>query len=303
MNASRRVLRASTNTVKKIYSFGEKSIQGHVIEGTIIVILIVLTAVVLNFLPLNFLCFFNNIIVKVIFLIVIAFVALYCPAIGLMLAILLVSIIQMCQRKQLSMEIGNIQSGGGQTIESMPPGDPRRTMENMPSGDPLGNVMESYGGTQENLMESYGGTQENLMESYGGTQENLMESYGGTQENLMESYGGTQENLMESYGGTQENLMESYGGTQENLMESYGGTQENLMESYSNRGGHMEPQGFNDDTSCVAGCGGSGSGGKRDNRRELNGMCGNVKTWTNQESAQGLDGEVVGLQSSIGYPL
>jgi len=258
MNASRRVLRASTNTVKKIYSFGEKSVQGHVIEGSIIVILIVLTAVVLKFLPLNFLCFFNNIIVKVIFLIVIAFVALYCPAIGLMLAILLVSIIQMCQRKQLSMEIGNIQSGGGQTIESMPPGDPR-TMENMPSGDPLGNVMESYGGTQENLMESYGGTQENLMESYGGTQENLMESYGGTQENL--------------------------------------------MESYSNRGGHMEPQGFNDDTSCVAGCGGSGSGGKRDNRRELNGMCGNVKTWTNQESAQGLDGEVVGLQSSIGYPL
>ena len=117
MNASRRVLRASTNTVQKIYSFGEKSVQGHVIEGSIIVILIVLTAVVLKFLPLNFLCFFNNIIVKVIFLIVIAFVALYCPAIGLMLAILLVSIIQMCQRKQLSMEIDNIQ-GGGRTMEN-----------------------------------------------------------------------------------------------------------------------------------------------------------------------------------------
>ena len=244
MNASRRVLRASTNTVKKIYSFGEKSVQGHVIEGTIIVILIVLTAVVLKFLPLKFLCFFNNIIVKVIFLIVIAFVALYCPAIGLMLAILLVSIIQMCQRKQLSMEIGNIQSGGGRTIESMP------------SGDPLGGQVESMG-------------------------------------NLMESYGGTQENPIDST-----NMMESYGGTQENPIDST-----NLMESYSNRGGHMEPQGFNDDTSCVAGCGGSGSGGKRDNRRELNGMCGNVKTWTNQISAQGLDGEVVGLQSSIGYPL
>lgn len=65
----------------------------------------------------------------------------------------------------------------------------------------------------------------------------------------------------------------------------------------------MEPQGFNDDTSCMTGCGGSGSGGKQDNRRELNGMCGNVKTWTNQISAQGLDGDVVGLQSSIGYPL
>ena len=235
MNASRRVLRASTNTVKKIYSFGEKSVQGHIIEGSIIVILIILTAVVLKFLPLKFLCFFNNIIVKVIFLIVIAFVALYCPAIGLMLAILLVSIIQMCQRKQLSMEIGNMQSSG-------------RTVENMPSGDPMGGQMESYG-NQEGPMDSYV--------------------------------------------------------NQEGPMDSYVNQEDQLMESYNNQGGSgsMEPQGFNDDTSCVTGCSGSGSGGKRDNRRELNSMCGNVKTWTSQESAQGLDGEVVGLQSSIGYPL
>ena len=119
MNAPRRVLKASSNTVKSIYKFGEKSVQGHIIEASIIVILIVLTAVVLKFLPVNFLCFFNNIIVKVIFLIVIAFVALYCPAIGLMLAILLVSIIQMCQRKQLSLEIGNIKNSGS-TVETMP---------------------------------------------------------------------------------------------------------------------------------------------------------------------------------------
>ena len=250
MNASRRVLRASTNTVKKIYSFGEKSVQGHIIEGSIIVILIVLTAVVLKFLPLKFLCFFNNIIVKVIFLIVIAFVALYCPAIGLMLAILLVSIIQMCQRKQLSMEIGNIQ-GSGRTVENMP------NMQNM-------NVYESM---QGNPM--------------------------GDQGDVMESYGGAQGDVMESYGGAQGDVMESYGHD----------TQGDVMESYGNRGGSMEPQGFNDDTSCVAGCGGSGSGGKKDNRRELNSMCGNVKTWNSQESAQGLDGEIVGLQSSIGYPL
>lgn len=250
MNASRRVLRASTNTVKKIYSFGEKSVQGHVIEGSIIVILIVLTAVVLKFLPLNFLCFFNNIIVKVIFLIVIAFVALYCPAIGLMLAILLVSIIQMCQRKQLSMEIGNIQ-GSGRTVENMPNMNVYESMQGNPMGD-QGDVMESYGGGPD-----------------------------------------TQGDVMESYGGA----------AQGDIMESYGGAQGDVMESYGNRGGSMEPQGFNDDTSCVAGCGGSGSGGKKDNRRELNSMCGNVKTWTNQESAQGLDGEIVGLQSSIGYPL
>jgi hypothetical protein len=244
MNASRRVLRASTNTVQKIYSFGEKSVQGHVIEGSIIVILIVLTAVVLKFLPLNFLCFFNNIIVKVIFLIVIAFVALYCPAIGLMLAILLVSIIQMCQRKQLSMEIDNIQ-GGGRTMENNTNMDVYESMQGTPEGNPEGNPLE----------------------------------------NVMNSYGESPD--------TQGDVMESYGG----------GVEEFLMESYGNRGGSMEPQGFNDDTSCVAGCGGSGSGGKKDNRRELNSMCGNVKTWTSQESAQGLDGEIVGLQSSIGYPL
>jgi hypothetical protein len=224
MNAPRRVLKASSNTVKSIYKFGEKSVQGHIIEASIIVILIVLTAVVLKFLPVNFLCFFNNIIVKVIFLIVIAFVALYCPAIGLMLAILLVSIIQMCQRKQLSLEIGNIKNSGS-TVETMP---------NIKMYESMGNQMGDHQMGDNQMGDNQMG---------------------------------------------------------------------NIMESYDNQGGNMVPQGFNEDTSCVSGCGGSGSGGKRDNRRELNGMCGNVKTWTNQESAQGLDGEVVGLQSSIGYPL
>jgi len=206
MNASRRALKASSNTVKNIYNFGEKSVQGHVIEVSIIVILIVLTAVVLKFLPIKFLCFFNNIIVKVIFLIVIAFVALYCPAIGLMLAILLVSIIQMCQRKQLSQEI--------------------KVMERLPNNSP-----NDYPNNNLDFMS-------------------------------------------------------------------------NTIESYDNHNSNSEtPQGFNDDTSCMTGCGGSGSGGKKDNDRELNGMCGNVKTWSNQESAQGLDGDIVGFQSSIGYPL
>ena len=232
MNAPRRVLRASSNAVKKIYGFGEKSVQGHLIEGSIIVILIILTAVVLKFLPLKFLCFFNNIIVKVIFLIVIAFVALYCPAIGLMLAILLVSIIQMCQRKQLSMEINNIQ--------------------NSSSGN-------------ENMQHDM---------------------------NVFESMSGNQ---IDGDGQMSE-MDEQIGNPMDDQM---GG----MMESYQNQGSNMEPQGFNDDTSCMTGCGGSGSGGKQDNRRELNGMCGNVKTWSNQISAQGLDGDVVGLQSSIGYPL
>lgn len=247
MNAPRRVLRASSNAVKKIYSFGEKSVQGHLIEGSIIVILIVLTAVVLKFLPLKFLCFFNNIIVKVIFLIVIAFVALYCPAIGLLLAILLVSIIQMCQRKQLSMEINNIQNSSSRN-------------ENM---QPDMNVFESMAG-------------------------NRMDSQ------MDRQIDGQMDGMMGDQMGSQ--IDDQMGGMMGDQMGD-------MMESYQNQGSSMEPQGFNDDTSCMTGCGGSGSGGKQDNRRELNGMCGNVKTWTNQISAQGLDGDVVGLQPSIGYPL
>lgn len=231
MNASRKVLRASTNKVKEIYNFGEKSVQGHFIEVSIIVILIVLTAVVLNFLPVKFLCFFNNIIVKVIFLIVIAFVALYCPAIGLMLAILLVSIIQMCQRKQLSQDINNIQNNSAQR-ESMQPDM---------------NVFESMTGNSG-----------------------------------------------------EQQMGDQMGDQMTDPMSAIMG---DTMESYQNRGPTTEPQGFNDDTSCLTGCGGSGSGGRQDNQRELNGMCGNVKTWSNQISAQGLDGDVVGLQSTIGYPL
>jgi hypothetical protein len=227
MNASRRVLRASTNTAKSLYDFGEKTIQGHLIEGSIIIILIILTAVVLKFLPLKFLCFFNNIIVKVIFLIVIAFVALYCPAIGLMLAILLVSIIQMCQRKQLSMDIDNIKSNSSQMNKMKP--------------DMM--VFES-----------------------------------------LDSYKKMSDNEPPA-----EDMQNP-----EN---------EDMMESYQNQNGNMEPQGFNEDTSCMTGCGGSGSRVKKDSSQELDGMCGNVKTWSNQISAQGLDGEVVGLQSSIGYPL
>jgi len=259
MNASRRVLRASTNTVKKIYSFGEKSVQGHLIEGSIIVILIVLTAIVLNFLPVKFLCFFNNIIVKVIFLIVIAFVALYCPAIGLMLAILLVSIIQMCQRKQLSLEINNIQNSSSQSENIQP---------NM-------NVFESMTGNS--------------------AEQQMGDQMGNQMGNQM---GDQMGNQMGDQMGNQMGAMISDQMT-DPMISMMGDT----IESYHNRGSTTEPQGFNDDTSCLTGCGGSGSGGRRDNRRELNGMCGNVKTWANQISSQGLDGDVVGLQSTIGYPL
>jgi hypothetical protein len=237
MNVPRRVFKASTNTVKSLYDYGQKSTQGYLIEGSIIVILIVLTAIVIKFLPIKFLCFFNNVIVKVIFLIVIAFVALYCPAIGLMMAILLVSIIQMCQRKQLSMDIDRIKNNHSQMKNKQPD---MKIFESLESNPPIDVDQPDY---YENEKD----------------------------------------------------------GNEPDGTENFENIQGESENEYDNSG--FEPQGVDKMfSSCISQCG-NGSNDSVDSSRELNGMCGVVKTWENQFSAQGLDGEVVGYQSSLGYPL
>ena len=218
MDVSRKILKnvskRTTNVAKSAYGFGERSVQGHVVEGVILVILIVFTAVVLKFLPSNFLCWFNHIVVKIIFLIVIAFVALYSPAVGLMLAILLVSLIQMCQKKQLSQEIDVLKQVPMQAQAPVMP-EPATTSD----------TVESMQGYMDPQM---------------------------------------------------------MGDDQQQ-----GGAAEQMM----------VPQGFNEDSACLADCQGENGG------RQLDGMCGNVQTWKEQISAQGLNGPVVGLQKSVGYPV
>ena len=211
MNASRKILKNVTkkgsNVAKSVINLGERSVAGRVVESVVVLVLIVFTAVVLKFLPTNFLCWFNHIVVKIIFLIVIAFVALYSPPVGLMLAILLVSLIQMCQRKQLSQEIDVLKT------------EPKQ---------PAAPAMESM---QDYL-------------------------------------------------------------DPEKMIES-----EHVHESYTNHEQMMNPQGYNDNSACLADTKGANSG------RQLDGMCGNVMTWDGQISAQGLNGPVVGPQDSVGYPV
>ena len=211
MNASRKILKNVTkkgsNVAKSVINLGERSVAGRVVESVIVLALIIFTAVVLKYLPNNFLCWFNHIVVKIIFLIVIAFVALYSPPVGLMLAILLVSLIQMCQRKQLSQEID---------VLKVAPKAPQAP-------------------TQESMQDYL---------------------------------------------------------DPEKMIQS-----EHLHESYSNQEQMMQPQGFNENSACLANTNGINSG------RQLDGMCGNVITWNGQISAQGLNGPVVGPQESVGYPV
>ncbi len=77
------------------------SLTGHIIQAVFVVLLIVYSGVVVQFLPVSFLSFFDNIIVKIVFLVVIAVVGLFSPAVALFLAIALVVMLQVGQKKQL----------------------------------------------------------------------------------------------------------------------------------------------------------------------------------------------------------
>ena len=95
--------RAKRSAVK----LGE-NFQANLIQGIIVLLLVVYSGVVVNFCPLNYLQFFENIIVKIVFLVVIAFVGLYSPSVALFLAIALIVTIQMAQKKKIMSDLGSL---------------------------------------------------------------------------------------------------------------------------------------------------------------------------------------------------
>ena len=101
---AKKVLNPSKAVVKAPNAILEKtgiSVTGHIIQAVFVVLLIVYSGVVIQFLPVSFLAFFDNIIVKIVFLVVIAVVGLFSPAVALFLAIALVVMLQVGQKKQL----------------------------------------------------------------------------------------------------------------------------------------------------------------------------------------------------------
>jgi len=97
MNVSKAVINAPSAILQKTGI----SLTGHIIQAVFVVLLIVYSGVVVQFLPVSFLSFFDNIIVKIVFLVVIAVVGLFSPAVALFLAIALVVMLQIGQKKQL----------------------------------------------------------------------------------------------------------------------------------------------------------------------------------------------------------
>ena len=93
--------KAVVNVPSEILQKTGISMTGHIIQAVFVVLLIVYSGVVVQFLPVSFLSFFDNIIVKIVFLVVIAVVGLFSPAVALFLAIALVVMLQVGQKKQL----------------------------------------------------------------------------------------------------------------------------------------------------------------------------------------------------------
>ena len=138
---AKKVLNVSKSVVKAPIAILEKtgvSLTGHIIQAVFVVLLIVYSGVVVQFLPVSFLSFFDNIIVKIVFLVVIAVVGLFSPAVALFLAIALVVLLQVGQKKQLTMNVQKIvqtqetrmraplvvpEDADGDIVESMDGGD------------------------------------------------------------------------------------------------------------------------------------------------------------------------------------
>ena len=149
---AKKVLNVSKSIVKAPITILEKtgvSLTGHIVQAVFVVLLIVYSGVVVQFLPVSFLSFFDNIIVKIVFLVVIAVVGLFSPAVALFLAIALVVMLQVGQKKQLSMNVRSIiqtqatrmrtpvvtqEVADGDIIESMDGGDGYLDPEVMDAG-------------------------------------------------------------------------------------------------------------------------------------------------------------------------
>ena len=108
---AKKVLNVSKSVVNVPSAILQKtgiSMTGHIIQAVFVVLLIVYSGVVVQFLPVSFLSFFDNIIVKIVFLVVIAVVGLFSPAVALFLAIALVVMLQVGQKKQLEGSVQRV---------------------------------------------------------------------------------------------------------------------------------------------------------------------------------------------------
>jgi len=236
MNSATKVVKnvgkKGMNIITGAAEFSTAALQGQIAQGIIILLLIIYSGIVIQYLPLSFLSFFENIIVKVVVLIIIAFVGLFSPSVALFIAIALIVTLQQAQRKRLISD------------------SPQENMNNM---------------DHQKMKDLKKKAQHKMQEMADGE-------------------------IMESMQGYLDPTMMGSGRNYSNL--DY---QEGTVPGQQNN----SPQGFNENSSCIGSCGGNNG------NPSISSMCGEVKTWNNQMSAQGLGGvgEQPGFSPSVGFPV
>lgn len=267
MNATRRFAKKGSDVVKYSYESAKASLASTTIQGVLIVLLILYSAVLIRYLPMGFLHFFDNMIVKIVILVIIAFVGLYSPAVALFLAIALISTLQMSQKKKLSDAVRS----------TAPPSksDEPTIMKKMDDlRDKLKQSMEKYQNNDDNNDDDDNDEHNMVVETA-----NNQPTYG--QQYLDPEVMSKMKNVMRD---AKDRILKP--------SDKYLPMNNEVEDSHSDA-----PAPFNNDDSCLS-CGNGG-----DSDPALNSQCGNVKTWKDQFSAQGLGMEIPGFQSSLGYPV
>jgi len=135
----------SKKTLYQVYEYGTLSIQGNIIQAILVLFFVIYSGIIVNYCGLPFLQFFENIIVKIVTLVIIAFVGIYSPAVALFIAISLIVTLQMAQKKKLLTDLEIVNELSQEPVPTTPMVDvPRQeeTQENMTNqeqmSEPLG---------------------------------------------------------------------------------------------------------------------------------------------------------------------
>jgi len=261
MNATRRLAKKTGNLVNFSFDSGT-STQNILIQGILILILIVYSAVIINSVPVDFLKFFDNIIVKIVVLVIIAFVGLYSPAVALFIAIALICTLQMYQKKQV---IGGIRSAEKEKI------------------------MTALQNTKNNLIKETEDIKDNFANYSGYLDPEVMGAKEGSNNQNDQLFANDNTSSLGFRG-------QNFAQAQER---DYVGTPsaDYLPAKKTPKESSDDPQGFNTNATCLS----CSNGGDKD--PSLDSQCGNVRTWKNQFSAQGLGMDITGFQSAVGYPV
>jgi hypothetical protein len=92
----------------------------NVIVGTLVLFLALYSGIIVNFCPLNYLRFFENIAVKIIFLLIIGAVSFFSPLLALFLAIAFLINLEMAHKRQFQRMSNRIENFTIKTEEETP---------------------------------------------------------------------------------------------------------------------------------------------------------------------------------------